>query len=83
MLPQSYTTYDIESGYASRIESVKTSLTSFKNEFIEFKQKMEKEIYEIRQKTHPDCCESCCRSIFELGYVASYIILWLIVFHKM
>lgn len=69
-----YTNYDIESGQ---------SITSLRTEFINFKNNMLKEINEIKKVTHPSLIDKCASCISEWGFIASYIILWLIVFHKM
>jgi hypothetical protein len=69
-----YTTYDIESG---------RSIELLRREFITFKDKMTKEIYEIRKVTHPPSLILWFYRIYGWGFIASYIILWLIVFHIM
>jgi len=69
-----YTSYDIDSGHA---------LASLRKEFIAFKDKTSKEICEIRKVTHPPACISYYICINQWGFIASYIILWLIVFHIM
>lgn len=69
--------HDIETGNAR----TNFKLEGLEKRFLEFKEETERKIYEIRERTHPPCIVSYCASIFNWGFIASYIVLWLIVFH--
>ena len=79
----SYTTspsmmYDIETGN----RNINFKIETLEKKFDEFKEKTEKTINQILQVTHPPCAIRWCTFIWNIGINVSYILLWLIVFHK-